>query len=309
MRKTVKINGYDFDALIDTGSTVTLVRYSVYANLGMPTLNPTKIKLTAFGKGEILPIGSFTSTIDIENRTFKTDVYVIDNSLMTLNLLIGIDILHQVEFKVSSKGIELLPKTEENCINLINVSESDNQFQLQHVPSKLHSQIIHLLHHYKPIKTETTDIQLKIVLTDDLPVAHKPRRFSYAEKSEITNQIQKWLDNKVIRPSSSDYASPIVLLKKKNGSTRLCVDYRKLNRKIIKDQFPLPLIEDVIDKLHSAKIFTTLDLKNGFFHVPIDESSKKYTAFITDQGLFAFNFAPFGLCLSPPFFSDMFLMY
>ncbi|GFX43650.1 hypothetical protein TNCV_510991 [Trichonephila clavipes] len=265
MRKTVKINEYDFDALIDTGSTVTLVRYSVYANLGMPTLNPTKIKLTAFGKGEILPIGSFTSTIDIENRTFKTDVYVIDNSLMTLDLLIGTDILHQAEFKISSKGIELLSKTEDNCINLINVSESDNQFQLQHVPSKLHSQIIHLLHHYKPIKTEATDIQLKIVLTDDLHVVHKPRRFSHAEKSEITNQIQKWLDNKVIRPSSSNYASPIVLVKKKNGSTRLCVDYRKLNRKIIKDQFPLPLIEDVIDKLHSAKIFTTLDLKNGFF--------------------------------------------
>ncbi|GFU84844.1 retrovirus-related Pol polyprotein from transposon 297 [Trichonephila clavipes] len=302
MRKTVKINGYDFDVLIDTGSTVTLVRYSVYANLGMPTLNPMKINLTAFGKGEIQPIGSFTSTIDIENRTFKTDVYVIDNSLMTLDLLIGTDILHQAEFKVSSKGIELLPKTEENCINLINVSESDNQFQIQHVPSKLHSQIIHLLHHYKPIKTETTDIQLKIVLTDDLPVVHKPRRFSYAEKSEITNQIQKWLDNKVIRLSSSDYTSPIVLVKKKNGPTGLCVDYRKLNRKIIKDQFPLPLIEDVIDKLHSAKIFTTLDLKNGFFHVPIDESSKKYTAFITDQGLFEFNFAPFGLCLSPPVF-------
>ncbi|GFS83676.1 hypothetical protein TNCV_610311 [Trichonephila clavipes] len=249
MRKTVKINDYKFDALIDTGSTVTLVRCSVYANLGMPTLNPTKIKLTAFGK----------------------------------DLLIETDILHQAEFKVSSKGIELLPKTEENCITLINVSDLDNQFQLQHVPSKLRSQIIDLLHHYKPIKTETTDIKFKIVLTDDLTIVHKLRRFSYAEKAEITNQIQKWLDNKIIRPSSSDYVSPIVLVKKKNGSSRLCVDYRKLNRMIIKVQFTLPLIEDVADKLHTAKIFTTLDLKKGFFRVPIDKSSKKCTAFITDQ--------------------------
>ncbi|GFX99819.1 hypothetical protein TNCV_258581 [Trichonephila clavipes] len=67
MRKTVKINDYKFDALIDTGSNATLVRYSVFANLGIPTLNPTKIKLTAFGKGEIQPIGSFKSTIDIQN--------------------------------------------------------------------------------------------------------------------------------------------------------------------------------------------------------------------------------------------------
>ncbi|GFS62968.1 hypothetical protein TNIN_492151 [Trichonephila inaurata madagascariensis] len=81
MRKIVKINDYKFDALIDTGSTVTLVWYNVQANLGMPTLNPMKIKLTAFGKGEIQLIGSFKSTIDMKNRKFKTDVYVIDNSL------------------------------------------------------------------------------------------------------------------------------------------------------------------------------------------------------------------------------------
>ncbi|GFW20468.1 hypothetical protein TNCV_4547351 [Trichonephila clavipes] len=73
MRKTVKINGYDFDALIDTGSTITLIRESVYQILGRPTINPTKIKLTSFGNSEIKPFGSFKSTIDIEEGIAKLE--------------------------------------------------------------------------------------------------------------------------------------------------------------------------------------------------------------------------------------------
>ena len=69
-------------------------------------------------------------------------------------------------------------------------------------------------------------------------------------------------------------------MKKKNGSTRICVDYRQLNKKIVKDRYPLPLIKDELDSLQGAKIFSTLDLQNGFFHVSIEESSRKYTALV-----------------------------
>ncbi|GFV39359.1 hypothetical protein TNCV_1230611 [Trichonephila clavipes] len=94
MHKTVKINGYDFDALIDTGSTITLIRESVYRILGRPTLNPMKIKLTSFGNSEIKLFGSFKFTIDIEDNKFMTDVYVIDN-LQTIDVIIGTDVLKQ----------------------------------------------------------------------------------------------------------------------------------------------------------------------------------------------------------------------
>lgn len=82
----------------------------------------------------------------------------------------------------------------------------------------------------------------------------------------------------------------------------MCIDYRRLNKKIIKDRYPLPLIEDQLDRLQGAKLFPTLDLKNGFFHVPINEESKKYTAFIVPDGTFEFNKVPFGLCNSPAVF-------
>ncbi|GFY02344.1 uncharacterized protein TNCV_3502261 [Trichonephila clavipes] len=131
MRKTVKINGYDFDALIDTGSTITLIRESVYQILGRPTLNATKIKLTSFGKSEIKTFGSFKSTIDIEDNKFMTDIYVIDNLQTTIDVIIGTDVLKQTEFKITANGIELIYKKKDHFINLINVSKAHNQSELK----------------------------------------------------------------------------------------------------------------------------------------------------------------------------------
>ncbi|GFT87499.1 hypothetical protein TNCV_1638871 [Trichonephila clavipes] len=131
MRKTVKINGYDFDALIDTGSTITLIRESVYQILGRPTLNATKIKLTSFGKSEIKTFGSFKSTIDIEDNKFMTDIYVIDNLQTTIDVIIGTDVLKQTEFKITANGIELISKKKDHFINLINVSKAHNQSELK----------------------------------------------------------------------------------------------------------------------------------------------------------------------------------
>ncbi|GBM75673.1 Retrovirus-related Pol polyprotein from transposon 412, partial [Araneus ventricosus] len=99
---------------------------------------------------------------------------------------------------------------------------------------------------------------------------------------EVNKQIEEWLNEDIIRPSSSEYAIPIVLVKKKDGSSRMCVDYRKL--KLVKDKFPLPLIEDVLDTLQEAKVYSTLDLRNGFFHVSVDEDCRKFTSFIVSDG-------------------------
>lgn len=106
----------------------------------------------------------------------------------------------------------------------------------------------------------------------------------------------------IVNPCFSDYASPIVLADKKDGSKRICIDFRRLNSKIVKDRYPLPVIEDQIQKLNSAKVFCTIDLRNGFFHVPVENSSRKYTAFVTQSGTYEFTRAPFGLCNSPAVF-------
>jgi len=93
-----------------------------------------------------------------------------------------------------------------------------------------------------------------------------------------------------------------VLAKKKDKAYRLCRDYRILNTKVLKNRFPVPLIDEVLDKMQNAKYFSVFDLKNWFFHVEIKEASRKYTAFVTKEGLFKFIRAPFGYCNSPTVF-------
>ncbi|GFW23392.1 retrovirus-related Pol polyprotein from transposon 17.6 [Trichonephila clavipes] len=103
---------------------------------------------------------------------------------------------------------------------------------------------------------------MRIILKDDIPVYQSAHCLAFSENQDVNKQIDEWLEQGIVRPSSSKYASPIVLVKKKDGTTRLCVDYRRLNRKLVKNRFPLPLIEEVLDKLQEAKV--TLDLKMDF---------------------------------------------
>ena len=106
-------------------------------------------------------------------------------------------------------------------------------------------------------------------------------------------QVQQMLSSNVIRPSNSPWASPVVMVLKKDGSLRFCVDFRQLNAATVKDAHPLPRIDDLLDALHGAKWFSTLDLKSGYWQVPITEQDKAKTTFRTSSGqLFEFHQGP-----------------
>ncbi|XP_060867277.1 uncharacterized protein LOC132942689 [Metopolophium dirhodum] len=119
----------------------------------------------------------------------------------------------------------------------------------------------------------------EIVLKHEQPISFRSRRLSYSEQGSLRNIIDELLSENIIRPSNSPYSSPIVLVKKKNKSFRLCVDYREINKITVKDNFPAPLIDDQLDRLKGKNIFTSLDLKNGFHHVRMNEASIPYTSF------------------------------
>ena len=114
-----------------------------------------------------------------------------------------------------------------------------------------------------------------------------------AVRREEMAQVQQMLTSGVIRPSNSPWASPVVMVKKKDGSLRFCVDFRQLNTTTIKDAHPLPRINDLLDALHGTRWFSTLDLKSGYWQVPIMERDKEKTAFRTSGGqLFAVQSGP-----------------
>ena len=119
-------------------------------------------------------------------------------------------------------------------------------------------------------------------------------------------QLKEMLDQEIIRPSCSLWASPVVMVKKKDGTLRFCIDFRKLNDVTVKDTHPLSRIDDTLEALKGAKIFSTVDLKLGYWQVPIKEEHKSKTAFRTSSGqLYEFNRLPFGLCNAPATFSQL----
>ncbi|GFY00830.1 hypothetical protein TNCV_2142221 [Trichonephila clavipes] len=136
----------------------------------------------------------------------------------------------------------------------ISAENLQEELDLRHVENRqIKKELEKLILHYKPVKTASTDVTMRIVLKDEEPFCQPPRRLAFTERQEVNKQIEEWLNEGIIRTSSSEYASPIVIVKNKNGSSRMCIDYRKLNQKLVKDKYPLPLIEDVLDTLQEAK--------------------------------------------------------
>ncbi|GFX70479.1 hypothetical protein TNCV_4474131 [Trichonephila clavipes] len=113
-----------------------------------------------------------------------------------------------------------------------------------------------------PNKIKTTDIELSITVTDDKPIYHSPRRLPFTERDIVDKQIDEWIQNGVIEPCSSAYASQVLVVRKKDGSPRVCIDFRKLNRVLVKDHYLRPLIEDILDKLQDTRVFSAIDLRH-----------------------------------------------
>ena len=134
------------------------------------------------------------------------------------------------------------------------------------------------------------------------PIKQNAYQWPHAEKQVIQEEIDKMLEQGVIQESTSPWTSPVVLVKKKDGSTRFCVDYRKLNKITRKDGHPLPRIDDLLDSFQDSTCFTTLDLASGYWQIEMDAQDREKTAFITDQGIYEFNVMPFGLTNAPATF-------
>ena len=137
------------------------------------------------------------------------------------------------------------------------------------------------------------------------PVRLPPYRLPYAYRETVQSELKEMLERGIIEKSSSEWAAPIVLVKKKDGSIRMCVDYRRLNSVSREDAYPMPRIDDLIDRLGKVKFITTLDLTRGYWQMPVAGEDQHKTAFVTPFGLFQFKVMPFGLNGAPASFQRL----
>ncbi len=137
------------------------------------------------------------------------------------------------------------------------------------------------------------------------PIRQPPRRLPLVKRHEVEKSVVEMQEQGVIEPSSSPWSSPVVLVRKKDGSFRFCVDYRRLNEVTHKDSYPLPRIDDTLEALAGSSLFSTLDLKSGYWQVGVDERDREKTAFSAGSGLWQFTVMPIGLCNAPATFERL----
>ena len=211
--------------------------------------------------------------------------------------VVGASIVHAEEDDMEIVCME----TEEKVGTQVNVNENLSESQKQDIYT--------LIKEFETVISDkpghTTLVEHKIVLTDDSPVFVKQYPLPFKSEEIIVTETNKMLEMGIIEPSNSAYSSPIVLVKKKDGTTRFCIDFRKLNAITVLDRENIPNQENLFVKLWDAKFFSKIDLCKGYWQIPMEEHSKQFTAFQTPLGLFHFCVMPFGLVNAPATFSRM----
>ena len=137
------------------------------------------------------------------------------------------------------------------------------------------------------------------------PVSKRPYKMSLPEAIELKEQLRQLLEQGFIRPSTSPWGAPVLFQKKKDGSLCLFIDYRGLNQVTVKNKYPIPRIDELLDRLHGAKIFTKIDLRSGYYQLRVKESDIPKTAFNTRYGHYEFTVMSFGLTNAPATFNRM----
>lgn len=299
------IQGIPIDVLIDSGAlNVSLISSDVLKHFSYQ-LKPVKCTLKGIGNQEIVPDSYVTLTIEFSEISIEADFVVVPASCMNTPIIIGTDILNREGVTyVRTKDRQYLTRTTENPKLVSNLISEQITINTPLQGTERESLLAVLREHSDFLITGTASTTVKtgkmhINLTDKTPVAYRPYKLSHQEKLKVREIIRDLKDKGIIRESQSQYSSPIILVKKKDGSDRMCVDYRALNRLTVRDRYPMPLIDDHIDRLGKFHYFSSLDMATGFYQIPIDEESIHKTGFVTPEGHYEFVKMPFGLTNSP----------
>ncbi|KAL7824891.1 hypothetical protein SRHO_G00343510 [Serrasalmus rhombeus] len=236
----------------------------------------------------------------------KITVLVRNNSAKEISLTRGMPIAHLfpvdvLSISATSKEIDLKPSKK--------LTSSSFDFGTSPVPEKWKERLVtKMMEHSEVFSTHEFDVGCSkstmhtIKINDDKPFRERSRRLPPADLEALREHLLQLKGAGIITESRSPYASPIVVVKKKTGKIRMCVDYRTLNKRTIPDQYTVPKIEDALTCLNGSKWFSVLDLRSGYYQVPMSEADKEKTAFICPLGFYQFERMPQGVSGAPATF-------
>ncbi|CAB3252430.1 unnamed protein product [Arctia plantaginis] len=215
--KTIKICDVTIDSLMDTGCDYNLVTADLFFNLSYVSFVKDIVVLSGLGSAKVCTLGKFTTNLYIDNNSFKTCFYIVPSGVIPYQVILGQSFLENTIVLLDKGAVRLMPQDDYNLCLLSLPTACEEP--MSEIPA-----VQELINSYKPLKVKEAPLKLKIIMKDDVPVVQRPRRLAIKEEEVVKNQIEEWLQKGIIRPSFSEYASPLVLVRKKDGSFKVCVD-------------------------------------------------------------------------------------
>ncbi|XP_052855308.1 uncharacterized protein K02A2.6-like [Drosophila gunungcola] len=297
---TVKIGPVKAKGTVDTGASRSVIskrRYNELRKYGKWRKGRTEITLANGSKQR--SDGDFTTNIQFAGEEFELDFLILNQ--VTGGILLGIDFLAKTRTRIQCGNLELDITEAETTQGEIEPEQStDDTEPTEEEISKFLEQQRQVFEGMKGTSNITTH---KIYMKDDRPVKQRYYPRNPKQQAVINEQVDELLALGLIEPSHSPYSAPVVLVKKKNNEWRMCVDYRLLNERTEQDAYPVPRMDFILNQLRKAKFISTLDLKSGYWQIPMVGLSRQYTAFtVPGRGLFQWKVMPFGLTTAPATF-------
>lgn len=286
--------------LFDSGSACSLVKNSFIDCLSGTERNDT-VHLTGIGGDSLKCDRQILCSVTIQEIPLTILLHVVPDNAITDAIIVGRDVLEQgIQVEINSDSLLFFSRKE------VSICQEVSELSFNNIDTDLvgtdRQALIEVLRGYSdffidgiPSRRVSTG-SLKIDLIDpNKIVRRRPYRLSPAEKDVVKSKVQSLLDAGVIRESSSPFASPILLVKKKDGSDRMVVDYRELNANTRPEHYPLPRIDEQVDRLSGAHYFSSLDMASGYHQIIVEPGSVERTAFVTPDGQYEYLAMPFGL--------------
>ncbi|GKA53739.1 putative reverse transcriptase domain-containing protein [Tanacetum coccineum] len=309
------LNNHFATTLFDSGADYSFVSTTFIPLLG---IEPSELGFRyeiEIASGQLVEIDKVIKgcKLEIEGHVFDIDLIPFGHG--SFDVIIGMDWLsnHKAEIICHEKVVRiplldgkvlrvLGERPKEKARLLMSAKASDKKQEEIVVVRDFLEVFLDDLSGLPPLR----EIKFRIELIPGaVPIAKSPYRLAPSELEELSGQLKELQDKGFIRPSSSPWGAPVLFVKKKDGSFRMCIDYRELNKLTVKNRYPLPRIDDLFDQLQGSQFFSKIDLRSGYHQLRVHEDDIPKTAFRTRYGHFEFTVMPFGLTNAPAVFMDL----